>query len=257
MNRIFILLQLLLYGFVCVAQNDSINTRKKLHFVIDLSISPNLSFEDLHGKSSYDHDFFTNQKKPFIGFNVYNNYGIQYKASLITVGFGYAYYSYKGNHNTSFQGDGTYSNGIFDVKNSGQVNYYCYSFPVNYTLFFGRKKSFFSGLNLEISSLYKFNFKSTQTLTYTKDGNVSVWINETKISRQKSPQMIFWPGIEFGGIIKIVKWYQIKMAVDLKYSSFIKGSPKSFSDDFSVSDWNLTGRNLFIISFNISSFFKF
>jgi hypothetical protein len=250
MKKLILFFTFILSITFCFSQNDSIKGKQKPNFVIDLIISPAICFEDQHsleGSSDLNYKY----KYPSYSFSISNDYGIRVKSSLFTIGLGISYYSYKKYNEYSFTNNGTEVNS----KNTFQFTYFFYKFPVKYCLFIGKKKNWFAGINSEISILssYKTTWHETRTISYV-NGNIEV-INRSSNNLQQVPQAIFWLGLEFGKTLRLTKWFQINLSVDMKYSSIIYGKHKGSYYEYG-SNSSFTPRNLFVISLNIGSMFK-
>lgn len=130
MKNIFISLYLLLSGFLCFAQKDSINDKQ--HFISSLTISPVLTFKS--PSNSFGDDL--KYKHPSLSFSITKDYGKQIKSSIISVGFGFAYYSFVKNSEFSY-----IENGMnIDSEKSLKFENYYFKIPIKYLVFIGRKK---------------------------------------------------------------------------------------------------------------------
>ncbi len=213
MKNIFISLYLLLSGFLCFAQKDSINDKQ--HFISSLTISPVLTFKS--PSNSFGDDL--KYKHPSLSFSITKDYGMQIKSSIISVGFGFAYYSFVKNSEFSY-----IENGMnIDSEKSLKFENYYFKIPIKYLVFIGEKKDWFAGFNTEIAFLSKYIISNQQSTTYSKNGNVIEKYGIENKSSQKTPQYIFFGGLEFGRQIKLNKNFLMNLSLDLKYSSLISG----------------------------------
>ena len=246
----------ILFYFFCttlnsVAQkNDSIN-KKDHKFLLGVTIAPNLSWRK--DGNSYSNNNLSStrpsaiiKEQPELAYSFMFNTKITLKRFMFNVGFGEGFYNFKGQiHDETSWGLSNYRKEDWNYE----YKYTLFGINTSSNILLEKNKLWYAGLSYDINYITKL----TQDVNYvlSQSYNATILNSEENWDYNFTKKMLaVWIGLEAGRTIKPVKWVQINVAANCKYSSkivanevLISYSPKTYA---SASPSNLITTSLSI-----------